>query len=341
MNFRSSLLHPGQPLGLTAKTVNLSTDTLAVSPAYTDAANENIGLVNLFSTGANALDPTKRNLVINPTTKVGYELFVVFQSSAAMPQPPTPAPPSTATATVYFEAFGGPYNWVPTHKGDYLVLQSNGTDWTLINYVIGGAALNGNGLIYQGTWNASTNTPTLTNPPDATTQGFYYIVSDAGTQFGYDFSPSDWIVSSGSAWQKVDNSENDMSLTSSHIYVGSSSNIATDVAVTGVIALDNLGVTTFNGSIPVAKLSPLVGSVAVVTDSLGAIVGSAVSDTELGYLGGVTSAIQTQLADKIGTTLTTGSILVGVGGIATELPAGTEGQFLKITGGIPTWTTYP
>lgn len=56
---------------------------------------------------------------------------------------------------------------------------------------------------YIGSWNASTNTPTLTSTP--TEKGIYYIVSTGGTQFGITFNAKDWIVSNGTEWQKVDN----------------------------------------------------------------------------------------------------------------------------------------
>ena len=57
---------------------------------------------------------------------------------------------------------------------------------------------------YKGTWNASTNNPTLNNPPAASTKGDYYVVSTAGTQFGISFVMGDWIISNGTAWEKVD-----------------------------------------------------------------------------------------------------------------------------------------
>lgn len=64
------------------------------------------------------------------------------------------------------------------------------------------------GLTYQGTWNASTNTPTLVS--SVGTQGDYYIVSVAGsTNLNgiADWGVSDWAIFSGSVWQKIDNSE--------------------------------------------------------------------------------------------------------------------------------------
>jgi len=60
---------------------------------------------------------------------------------------------------------------------------------------------------YQGTWVASTNTPTLDNPPASTTKGEYYVASDDGTQFGIEFKTGDWIISNGTAWEKVDNTD--------------------------------------------------------------------------------------------------------------------------------------
>jgi hypothetical protein len=63
-------------------------------------------------------------------------------------------------------------------------------------------------LSYQGTWNASTNSPTLTS--SVGTKGYYYVVSVAGnTDLNgiTDWLVGDWAVFNGSVWQKVDNTE--------------------------------------------------------------------------------------------------------------------------------------
>ena len=63
-------------------------------------------------------------------------------------------------------------------------------------------------LNYQGTWNASTNTPTLTS--SVGTKGYYYVVSVAGnTNLDgiTDWLVGDWAVYNGTVWQKVDNTE--------------------------------------------------------------------------------------------------------------------------------------
>ena len=63
-------------------------------------------------------------------------------------------------------------------------------------------------LSYQGTWDASTNTPTLTS--SVGTKGYYYVVSVAGsTDLNgiTDWLIGDWAVYNGTIWQKVDNTE--------------------------------------------------------------------------------------------------------------------------------------
>jgi hypothetical protein len=63
-------------------------------------------------------------------------------------------------------------------------------------------------LVYQGTWNASTNTPTLAS--GVGTPGYYYIVSTAGStnlDGITDWLPGDWAIFSDQAtdvWQKID-----------------------------------------------------------------------------------------------------------------------------------------
>lgn len=60
-------------------------------------------------------------------------------------------------------------------------------------------------VIYQGTWDAATNSPTL--PAIPTNKGDYYVVSAAANRFGIDFQVGDWIISNGTAWEKVDNTD--------------------------------------------------------------------------------------------------------------------------------------
>lgn len=64
-------------------------------------------------------------------------------------------------------------------------------------------------LRYQGTWNASTNTPSIPTA-SSSNRGYYYVVSVSGSSSvdgESDWQAGDWIVSNGSSWGKVDNSD--------------------------------------------------------------------------------------------------------------------------------------
>ena len=63
------------------------------------------------------------------------------------------------------------------------------------------------GLSYQGTWNASSNTPTLAS--GVGTNGYYYIVATAGStnlDGITDWQIGDWLMFNGTVWQKIDQS---------------------------------------------------------------------------------------------------------------------------------------
>jgi hypothetical protein len=84
------------------------------------------------------------------------------------------------------------------------------------------------GVSYQGTWNASTNTPTLSN--GVGTKGYYYVVSVAGNT-NLDgitsWNVGDWAIFNGTVWQKVDNTD---AVTSVNGFTGTVVLTTTDVA---------------------------------------------------------------------------------------------------------------
>jgi hypothetical protein len=111
------------------------------------------------------------------------------------------------------------------------------------------------GLSYLGSWNASTNTPTLTS--SVGTNGNYYIVSVAGsTNLNgiTDWLIGDWAIFNGSVWQKIDQTN---TVTSVNGQIGAVSLAYADLAgaiptwnqnttgtaanVTGVVAIVNGG----------------------------------------------------------------------------------------------------
>jgi hypothetical protein len=97
---------------------------------------------------------------------------------------------------------------------------------------------------YQGTWNAATNTPTLTS--SVGTNGYYYVVSTAGTTNlnGISlWSVGDWAVFNGSVWEKV---------------LGSSSEAFNNITVTGLTGYmyaNGTSQVTASTTIPTSALS--------------------------------------------------------------------------------------
>jgi predicted heme/steroid binding protein len=118
------------------------------------------------------------------------------------------------------------------------------------------------GLQYQGTWNASTNSPTITS--SVGTQGYFYIVNVAGsTNINgiTDWQIGDWILFDGTVWQKVDNTD---SVTSVNGFTGAvvltTSNISegTNLYYTDTRARAAISLTT-TGSSGAATYSNITG----------------------------------------------------------------------------------
>jgi hypothetical protein len=114
------------------------------------------------------------------------------------------------------------------------------------------------GLSYQGTWNASTNTPTLASSTG--TNGYYYIVATAGsTNLNgiTSWNIGDWLLFNGTVWQKIDQSETLQSITSTDGSVtvtttGSTADLSVAVAAstTNVVCLvrNSTGATLTKGT---------------------------------------------------------------------------------------------
>jgi hypothetical protein len=91
-------------------------------------------------------------------------------------------------------------NLIPSQTGNsgkFLTTNGSALSWASV----------AGGLSYQGTWNASTNTPTLTSSTG--TNGYYYVVATAGStnlDGITDWQIGDWLLFNGSNWQKIDQS---------------------------------------------------------------------------------------------------------------------------------------
>lgn len=94
-------------------------------------------------------------------------------------------------------------------------------------------------------------------------------------------------------------------------------------------------------AIDLNKLAATTASRALVSDASGFVSAATTTSTEIGYVNGVTSSIQTQLGTKLPTTITTtGDIIYSSSGTtASRLGIGTAGQVLQVSGGLPAWGT--
>jgi hypothetical protein len=120
---------------------------------------------------------------------------------------------------------------------------------------------------YQGTWNASTNTPTLTS--SVGTLGYYYVVSTAGSTTLNGISTwaiGDWAVYNGSAWQKVAASGSSAFSTltvtglTGYMYANGAS------AVTAATTIPNAGLT--NSSVTIGSTAVSLGGTAATVAGL-------------------------------------------------------------------------
>ena len=143
-------------------------------------------------------------------------------------------------------------NLIPSQTGNsgkFLTTNGTSTSWASV----------AGGLSYQGTWNATTNTPTLASSTG--TNGYYYIVATAGsTNLNgiTDWKVGDWLLFNGSTWQKIDQSETLQTITSTDGSVtvtttGSTADLSVAVAAstTNVICLvrNTTGATLTKGTV--------------------------------------------------------------------------------------------
>lgn len=129
------------------------------------------------------------------------------------------------------------------NSGKFLTTNGTALSWSSV----------AGGLSYQGTWNASTNTPTLASGVGI--NGYYYITSTAGStnlDGITDWQIGDWLMFNGTVWQKIDQS-----------------NLVTSVAgKTGAVTLTTADVSGLNTmSVQAANnVSITGGSITGITD---------------------------------------------------------------------------
>lgn len=133
------------------------------------------------------------------------------------------------------------------------------------------------GVNYQGTWNATTNSPTLAT--GVGTKGYYYVVSVAGgTNLDgiTDWKLGDWAIFNGTSWQKVDNTDAVISVNG---YTGIVALVAADVISAN--AITNTMIRQSSGLSIIGRSANTTGDVADITGSANQIL--RVSGTTLGF----------------------------------------------------------
>jgi len=185
---------------------------------------------------------------------------------------------------------------------------------------------------YQGTWNASTNTPTLTS--SVGTQGYYYIVSVAGTT-NLDgnalWSVGDWAIFGNGKWERIagSTSESFTSLTTTNLAV---------TGLTGYMYANGSGNVTASTTIPTSALSGTISNAQLANSSVTIGSSSLSLGGTLSTLAGVSINGSTNTLSNIGnSSLTNSSItingnLVSLGGSTTVSASTTNGLTINNSG---------
>ena len=166
-------------------------------------------------------------------------------------------------------------------------------------------------LVYQGAWNALTNTPALTSSVGVS--GYYYVVSVAGTtnlNGITDWQIGDWAIFNGTVWQKIDQTN-------------------TVSSVNGQTGAVSIAYADLAGAIPTWNQNT-TGTAAGLSTTL-AIGSGGTGQTTAGAAFNALSPITT-----------TGDLILGNGAnSATRLAIGANGYLLTSNGTTASWVAAP
>ena len=172
------------------------------------------------------------------------------------------------------------------------------------------------GATYKGVWNASTNTPTI---PAASSgnNGWYYIVNVAGStniDGITDWQVGDWIISNGTTWSKVDNTD---AVSSVNGFTGS-----VNLTTANISEVTNLYYTDARSRSSITLTTSGSSGASTYNSGTGAL---NIPDYTLAGLGGFANPMTT-----------VGDIIYGgASGVATRLAKGTNTWFLRAGATIP------
>ena len=154
-----------------------------------------------------------------------------------------------------------------SNSGKYLTTNGSALSWSSV----------AGGLSYQGTWNASTNTPTLASGVGV--NGYYYITATAGStnlDGITDWQIGDWLLFNGSNWQKIDQSNLVISVAGR---TGAVTLSNTDISGLGTMSTQNASSVAITGG--TATLTSLTTPTVQATNSGGLSLKNSAGTTQL------------------------------------------------------------
>lgn len=173
---------------------------------------DNTDAVSSWNNRKGAVVPESGDYTTDEVTEAGNKYFTEVRALATLLAGLSATNGTITTSDSVLSAFGkaqGQINEreVTANKGQangYAGLDSSGKVPTaqLPSSVLGAAN-------YQGTWDG-TNASTILGTASGTNKGFYYVLSaDSSVDVNgiSDFKVGDWVISNGTAWQKVDNTD--------------------------------------------------------------------------------------------------------------------------------------
>lgn len=325
-----------------ALTINSSGDATSSTTTDTELGYLS-GTTSAVQTQLNAKEPTITTL---PISKGGTNSSTALGGNKAIMSNGTAIVESSVTSTE-LGYVSGVTSALQTQLNNKIETSERGANNGVATLDAGGkvpaAQLPNTVMEFKGTYDPNTDTPSLTDGTG--NAGDVYVANAGSNDFGsgsITFAAGDWVVYNGTIYEKSINSNAVVSVNGQQGVVSLDTDDVSEGA-TNLYFTDGRAQAAITGGASSIVTSDLTASRALASDGTGKVAVSTVTTTELEYVSGVTSAIQTQLNGKeptittlpiskggtnSGTALNNSRIMVSDGGAIVETAALTDGQVL-------------